>query len=81
MKWEEEEGIQNGKHLQVRLLFLRELHFKKALRVTHVPSEDMTADILTKGLPQELHDKHCHSLGLDRGKSTQSTAPGNEGEC
>lgn len=39
-----------AKHIDVRVHFIRELVNKSAISVTHVPSEDNDADMLTKPL-------------------------------
>ena len=50
------------KHIDIRFHFIRKVIANGAINVVHCPTDDMTADILTKALP---HWKvRCHSLGL-----------------
>jgi hypothetical protein len=34
------------------------------ISVEYIPTDDMTADVLTKALPQIKHEKHMHAMGL-----------------
>jgi len=54
----------HSKHINVRYHFIRELVSDGTFSTTWIPTEDMTADILTKPLPFPLFSKHCLSLGL-----------------
>ncbi|KAK9709311.1 hypothetical protein QE152_g26707 [Popillia japonica] len=49
------------KHIDVKYHFIRELHEKKELIVEYCPTENMVADLLTKGLPKS---KHLFCVGL-----------------
>jgi hypothetical protein len=50
------------KHIDIRVHFIREVVAGGAIDMVYCPTEDMTADILTKALPQ--WKVKCHSLGL-----------------
>ncbi|CAB1112906.1 unnamed protein product [Ectocarpus sp. CCAP 1310/34] len=47
-----------SKHIDVRHHFLRNLTEEGVIEVTHVPSEEQHADILTKALPRDLFEVH-----------------------
>ena len=52
------------KHLDLRYYWLHGVVEHKLIAISFVPSENMTADILTKALTPELTDRHCLSMGL-----------------
>ena len=54
------------KHIDIRYHFIRQVVASGALRLVYCPTEDMTADILTKGLPKWKVGYHVLSLGLRR---------------
>ena len=54
------------KHIDVRHHFLREQIQEKAIQVQHIASKEMTADVMTKALPLELHEKHLKEMGLKK---------------
>lgn len=56
-----------SKHIDIRYHITREAISNGTLRLEYIRTTDMTADILTKALPLELHNKHIHSLGLRSG--------------
>ncbi|CAB1120053.1 unnamed protein product [Ectocarpus sp. CCAP 1310/34] len=47
-----------SKHIDVRHHFLRNLTEEGVIEVTHVPSKEQHADILTKALPRDLFEVH-----------------------
>ena len=53
-----------AKHIDIRHHFLHDLIMRKEMDVERVTSEDNVADLLTKGLPADLHRKHVAGLGL-----------------
>ena len=53
-----------SKHIDVQYHFIRGHVSNGTFSTTWIPTEDMTADILTKPLPFPLFCKHCLSLGL-----------------
>jgi hypothetical protein len=52
------------KHIDIRAHFLRDVINRGEVELEYVRTEDMTADILTKGLGEVLHWKHLRGLGL-----------------
>ena len=50
------------KHINIRYHFIRECVAQKVIDLIYCPTDDMTADVLTKALPQ--WKVVCHSLGL-----------------
>ena len=53
-----------SKHINIRYHFIREHVSDGTFATTWIPTEDMTADILTKPLPYPAFSKHHLSLGL-----------------
>ena len=56
-----------AKHIDIRHHFLRDLIMRKEMDVERVTSEDNVADLLTKGLPADLHRKHVCWTGTSLG--------------
>jgi hypothetical protein len=54
------------KHLNTKYHWLREQVEDRTFSLEYVPTDTMTADILTKPLERTLHEKMCHLLGLRR---------------
>lgn len=52
------------KHIDIRHHFVRQAIKEDKLRVKHVPTADMAADIFTKALPKPKHIKCMECLGL-----------------
>jgi hypothetical protein len=52
------------KHIAVRYHFVRDACERDLIQLRYLPTNEMIADILTKSLPQEVHWKHMHGLGL-----------------
>ena len=63
------------KHIDLKRCFTREALPNNAIAISHCPTEEMTADILIKGLPWVLHWKHMRAMGLclseDKGETGQ----------
>jgi len=55
---------ERSKHIGLRHHFLRERVEDKTISLSHVPSADNSADLLTKGLPRELFDRLRDLLGV-----------------
>jgi ribonuclease HI len=53
-----------SKHIEVRHHFIREQVEKEEVKLIHVPSEKMLADILTKPLGKVKHELFTKGLGL-----------------
>ena len=50
--------ITRSKHIDTKLHFVRERVENKEIKIHYVPTEEMTADILTKSLPRVKVEKH-----------------------
>jgi hypothetical protein len=55
-----------SKHIDVRFHVVRDAAANGLIRLEYVRTSEMTADILTKALPKELHQRHVKGLGMDR---------------
>jgi len=55
---------QRTKHIDIQHHFIRECIENGNIEVAYTPTEDMIADVFTKGLTFELHSKHSNALGL-----------------
>jgi len=54
------------KHIDIRYHFLRHKVESGDITLDYVPTNDQPADILTKGLAREKHEKFSKELGLHR---------------
>lgn len=70
-----------SKHIDVRHHFIREVLKNNQVKIKHVPTEDMTADLLTKGLPKPKHDRCVKLLGLGSPASASKIRSRIEGKC
>ncbi len=52
------------KHIDIRYHFIRDVTQKGLVDLIHLPSNDNTADILTKSLPREKFEEHRTNMGL-----------------
>lgn len=52
------------KHITVRHHFIRDKIEEGRIRVAYVPTGDQVANVLTKALAREKHDRFCAGLGL-----------------
>lgn len=52
------------KHIDARYHFIRECVADADVRVEHVSTKDMLADMLTKPLPRVMLQHHWHMFGL-----------------
>jgi hypothetical protein len=50
------------KHIDLRLHFMREHYLKKEFNLYYCKTTDMIADILTKALNKQLHEKHASTI-------------------
>ena len=53
------------KHIGVRYHFIREKVESKEVDVEYIPTGDQVADVLTKPLPREQHEKLTAGMGLE----------------
>lgn len=52
------------KHLDINIHWIRDIVKRGVITPYHVPSDQNTADILTKALPRILIERHRHALGV-----------------
>ena len=52
------------KHIEIKYEVVRDYYRKGIMEVDWIPTKDMIADIFTKSLSRELHEKHVLGLGL-----------------
>ena len=70
-------SCQRSRHIERRYLKIRELVAQGHIKVVYKPTADNHADVLTKSLPREVHDKHCDAL---MNRTWQSGAHGKPGQ-
>ena len=51
-----------SKHIRVKYHWIREQVGAKVVKLVHVPTADMVADIFTKGLGEKLNTKHLNAM-------------------
>ena len=54
------------KHIEIRHHFLRQKVEGEEIHLSYIPTEDQTADVLTKGLVREKHERFSIAMGLCR---------------
>ena len=52
------------KHIDVKYHFVRESTQRGLIYLAYIPTGEMVADILTKSLPRDRHEKHMKSMGI-----------------
>jgi hypothetical protein len=52
------------KHIDVKYHFIRESTQRGLIQLAYIPTGEMVADILTKSLPRDRHEKHMRSMGI-----------------
>lgn len=68
-----------SKHIDIRYHYIRNLLKEGKLKIEHVSTTDMVADVMTKGLPKSTHLKCIKMSGLCRTGHSNRTRF--EGEC
>ena len=63
------------KHVDVQLHFIRDHVEKGTIQVEYCPTEDMVADIMTKGLGREKHKKLMRLMGMRTREAIANTTP------
>ena len=66
-----------GKHIEIQYHYIRDIIQKEEIEVSYIPTSDMIADPMTKGIPVEKFVKHVSLMGLmnismDNGDGTHS---------
>jgi hypothetical protein len=62
-----------SKHIDVRYHFIRDAVKKHPIKILYLPTEKMIADVLTKALPKENHDRCILGLGLQSDNTSAVT--------
>lgn len=52
------------KHVDIKYNFIRDLVEKNRIEVQYINTKEQLADIFTKALPRDSHEKFCQKLGL-----------------
>ena len=52
------------KHIDVKYHFIRESCQQGLIQLVHIPTNEIVADILTKSLPRDKHEKHMKGMGM-----------------
>ena len=53
------------KHIDVRYHFIRKTCQDGLIELAYIPTAEMVADILTKALPRDKHEKHMIGMGME----------------
>ena len=69
------------KHIDIRHHFIRDSVEVGDIELRYCVTDDMTADVLTKALAREKHEKHTAALGLSFPKDSQSGSVESSGSC
>ena len=51
-----------SKHIRIKYHWIREQVGGNIIRLNHVPTAEMTADMMTKALPEKLHHQHVNTV-------------------
>ena len=68
-------GLGKLRHLDVRLLWIRQHVRCKTFKLSKVPGKENPSDLLTKHFAQEDLWKHVRALNLDRREGRADSAP------
>jgi hypothetical protein len=64
--------LNRSKHIDIRHHFIREKVASGSIKIIHKPTQEMTADALTKAITWESFSKHRKSMGLRVLESSES---------
>ena len=67
------------KHIRIEHHFVCERVKYKNVEIVYCPTEDMIADMLTKGVSQDKFEKLCEMIGIR--KMEKNNLPASEKEC
>jgi hypothetical protein len=68
------------KHVDVQLHFIRDHIEKGTIKVEYCPTEDMLADIMTKGLARDRHKRLLGMMGMGTSEVTNTTPSSESGK-
>ncbi len=54
------------KHINIKYHFVRDSCQKGLIELAYIPTSEIVADILTKALPKDKHEKHMKGMGLSQ---------------
>ena len=57
-------GLGKVRHIDVQYLWIQEKHSAKEIDLGNVKGEDNPADMLTKGVPQEILGRHVRASNI-----------------
>jgi len=69
------------KHIDIRHHFIRDTVDAGDIELQYCATDNMVADVLTKALAKDKHEKHTGALGLSHSKDSQSGSVENSGSC
>jgi hypothetical protein len=69
------------KHIDIRHHFIRDSVEAGDIELQYCATDDMVADVLTKALARDKHEKHTFSLGLHYSKVSHSGSVENNDSC
>src|ERR1700760_4985231 len=82
------ENHERTKHIDIKYHFAREAQEQGHVKTVWVPSAEQLADIFTKALPRDAHERHTANMGLEEYASKKTTyqghflfSPLDQGEC
>ena len=55
---------QRSKHIDIKYHYVRDALRNEDLRIEHISTTDMAADVLTKGLPRKKHINCLNKIGM-----------------
>jgi len=55
------------KHIDVKYHFVQDAYAQGLIELNYLPTTDMPADIMTKPLPRDTHQRHVKGMGLREG--------------
>ena len=61
---ENPENHQRTKHFDVKWHWIREQVERQVFAIKYIPTDEMTADIMTKALARAKHERHRAAMGL-----------------
>jgi hypothetical protein len=67
------------KHVDVQLHFIRDHIEKGTINVEYCPTEDMLADVMTKGLARERHERLLSRMGMGTCEVIGNATPSSSG--
>ena len=53
------------KHIDIKYQYIRDIIEQGLVSFHHIPTQDMSADILTKPLVRDLHLRHMRRIGME----------------